>query len=446
MAEAREQAEQDEIGSLNFERHSDDRTQLTMLQEALSNMPKIHKISISGPNCFAPPEFLSYLFFLPTFYTRMLSRTCNRFVDTRLEHGAYGFSKLGGAYLAPLIEAARVLPKGLSELDLTEVGLVDMLQHLDYPRSAWMHNRTMSDIRRFRLETMASDSSYRVYLSRIVLMLEQMTQLQDLHLVLRHSTRPFGDESVLVDNSGAKPYLSMITALRGPDDPPSSHAKPLYNGPLQRLTLFGMRVTSQELKAILTPYLRSLEYLSLGDLILVPTAFDSPRACIIRMFKWVQARFSKLKEVHLNGVFSNCGMQQWVVDQGEISTRGIRHDVEKFLVNGGVCPLEMYAIPDGHFDAGIRTFAPGAVSEAYRRLHFDGDDTWYAIAIDPEWDSDEDEEPLDAWTEEDELEEYGWSEDEPSEDEIEDDDVLSITGAGYTIGDPYDVDYMTGEG
>lgn len=114
MEEACRQAEQDEIGSFDFQRHSDDRTQLTMLQEALSSLPKVHKISVSGPSCFAPLEVLPYLFPLPTFYVRMLSRTCNRFADTRLEHGAYGFSRSEGAYVAPLIEAARVLPEGLS--------------------------------------------------------------------------------------------------------------------------------------------------------------------------------------------------------------------------------------------------------------------------------------------------------------------------------------------
>lgn len=441
MMEIHQQAEQDEIEALCFERRGDDRAQLTMLQEAFANLSNIHKISISGPGCYSPAEFSSCSFPLPSFYARMLSRTCNRFMDTRLEHGAYGFSGLHGAYLAPLIEAARILPQGLSELNVSDIGLADMLRHLDYPRSAWMHKHTLSSIRKFRLETAGSDSSYMIHLSRLVSMLEQMLELEDLHLALRTPVRSFSDEDIMVEESGASPYTSMLTGIGIVGHITQGPAKPLYSGPLQRLTLFGLRVTSQELKAVLTPHLNNLEYLALGDLTLVPTALRDPRACIVRMFKWIQAGFSNLQEVHLCGGFSNCGMQRWVADEGDDPQTGIRYEVEQFLIHGGVCPLETHAIPDGYFDVGISAYAPGATAQAYRGHHFDGDATWYTAAgvSDSAWAPDDDQ--SDELSDEDEYEEYSWSDDELSEieleDELEDNNMLDFLGAGYIVGVPY---------
>ncbi|KAK5946904.1 hypothetical protein PMZ80_001049 [Knufia obscura] len=220
--------------------------------------------------------------------------------------------------------------------------------------------------------------------------------------------------------------------FEGPIEVP---ARLTWSSVLRQFELKGLICTSGEIESILAHCAVSLESLSLSDLVLVPETKTGPRACFVKLFKWMQQNLH-LQELELEGFFTNGGMQDWTFlhDTVYASTEeNLKGKVLGFVLHGAACPLDHLEIPDGQFDLGKMRYKKEAPAMFKKDETFKGDESLYMEYNDHEdvpsdvedEDSDEDDDDDDDHDDEDEDEDT--ESDDSGTEEVDEDEWESAT-------------------
>jgi len=145
---------------------------------------------------------------------------------------------------------------------------------------------------------------------------------------------------------------------------------------LQSLTLSSLVLNERDLKFFLDGCRDTLTDLSIGDVRLytenpgTPDMFypEPEESCWVGILDMIQTRMRHLKSVRLFGRFYNGGSQDWVL--GSTSKGSLKTDVERWILKGGICPLDSERLAGGL--QGTR--AGDASFKIFRRTLEDGTD------------------------------------------------------------------------
>lgn len=219
----------------------------------------------------------------------------------------------------------------------------------------------------------------------------------------------------------------------------------IWSTKIRSLELRYLNCDSHELQKVLKRHSNSLDHLKLSDLLLLPSKHSvqhrSPRACLVKLIKWLR-KYLNLKSFSLEGVFTNLGMQNWLITrESEFVQSPLQQKVAHFILNGGTCPLGHLEIPVGYYDLGKERYSP-EIPSFLESKEFKGDAGWQMIYYDekaelrgPRWDdlgdmesgsdnSDEDEEDDDIDGESNDTDEEDHESEHESEDDSDRDSVI----------------------
>ena len=161
---------------------------------------------------------------------------------------------------------------------------------------------------------------------------------------------------------------------------------------LLRLELSGVSCTFDEFKQMIGPCCKTLHHLCLADVDLLPKQRQyvyeierQPRACLVKMFCWIQKNFN-LRTVSMSKGFWNHGLQKWYLERpsatlGDYSST-LLDKLENFIIHGGECPLDHFAIK-GQYDLLTPERKPRDDPAAFLNPQMQGDRTFIVSYEDP---------------------------------------------------------------
>lgn len=185
-------------------------------------------------------------------------------------------------------------------------------------------------------------------------MLRLMINLESLRLVLRNDEQglPARSKSARIYDGNHRLFVKSFFQLSGSmrHAPLSTPARLTWSSKVTHLTVQGLVCTLLELQSVLLHCANSLKELKLPSLIVLPETSDGPRACLVKMIKWMESHLH-LDQVDFEEYLTNCGTQNWFVNR---DTEGscLYNQVTRFITRGGPCPLDHVEIPEGYFDLG----------------------------------------------------------------------------------------------
>ncbi|MBA7491850.1 hypothetical protein ES702_02398 [subsurface metagenome] len=324
------------------------------LQKIFPLLPNLKDITILEHGATSP-----YPFKLPVFYSKILGSWISQYAEIILELQAsmVGIDPSETGNIGTILFSAHTMANQLKSFDLQTTSI------------GWLYEESfLGDSCRciqafIGLEKL--DLWYRRYgldldfyhVHRLQILLRQATNLSELTLHMGH-VHP---EAYLyiyegcIEYGGNQEDLTSLT-FRFPGDPDASaplERRLAWSNKIRDLTLGGLRCDSRELKEVLKHHSKSLDTLWLQDLLLMPSESDAegPRSCLVEFIKWLE-KYLVLKKVTFSGVMTNFGMQNWYVPLWLRSK--LHQEVERFIVGGGVCPLDSVKIPPGYYDFGKR--------------------------------------------------------------------------------------------
>jgi len=203
--------------------------------------------------------------------------------------------------------------------------------------------------------------------------------------------------------------------FEGPIEMP---ARLTWSSKVRKLELRGLICTSGEMQSVLGHCSRSLKSLDLSDVILVPNPRTGPRACFVKLFKWMQQHL-RLEALRLQGFFTNGGMQAWSFsDESEHQSADeeLKAKVLGFVLHGAACPLDHVEIPDDYFDLGKPRYRREAPATLTKDTKYKGDESLHMEYHDHE------EVPSDEEDEEDEEDESSDYDTDDPDNEIDGED------------------------
>lgn len=396
----------------------DEMTQLTYLQRAfacLLNLEDIKVIEGSGMDISLLPT--KYAQRYPSFYREIISMTCGRFEHTRLEKGMIGpYYIAEQPYSRAVIMAGHCLPKPLKALRIQGVTFDTLFYGLPFKNRGCIFDGLFRNLRKLTIDSPSGPALPHSIVVNVQSMLEQMTSLEELTLIFR---RIF---EVEVYDRQIEDIMSDICVsyfeIGSPSDPKKLPARLTWSTGLRKLTLGGLVCTEKEFQNILKQCAKSLTSLRLMyGIVIVPESRDEPRACLVRVLKWIRKHLS-LKYFQIGGLSTNGGMQFWNAPETLDSRlplplkESLYAKVTRFVVDGGECPLEHLAIPAGYHDLHKRSHSAKTPETLYEP-EFEGDSSWTMEYRDEMDDNDDISEVSD-----DDLDPDSFDEDELSEDDF----------------------------
>lgn len=166
----------------------------------------------------------------------------------------------------------------------------------------------------------------------------------------------------------------------------------------------------------------TLELLRLDEIELLPEDGQpgTPRACWVKVMKWMQRHLVKLKSIEFRGRITNGGMQTWIVTSNPFTRYEdcLLERVCHFFLKGGPCPLDAFAIKAGAYDFMKDTLGAQTPDYVYEDEEYEGDSSWqmeYDESYNDEADDDE----------HDSLMDDGWTDSNGfvSDEELDEDDI-----------------------
>lgn len=141
------------------------------------------------------------------------------------------------------------------------------------------------------------------------------------------------------------------------------HTSGLYRAQLTRSTkleslkLEGLTCTLSEFEDVLSECASSLKTLCLWNLTMLPERRDGPRACLVKVLKWIRTNMS-LAHFEVGGYWQNIGCQTWTFSNINETCKDtdLYHEVTAYITKGGKCPLEHVEIPEDYFDLGRKVW------------------------------------------------------------------------------------------
>ena len=372
---------------------------------------------------------------LPSFYRQLAEETCGRFPHTRLEHGTLGVRHVSRAtYTHAVMIAAGKLPQPLEHLELYGLNWQNFLQQGTFSKFTRLPELSMAGLRTLHL--CAEGAGYfpdSRAMANLQTLLRAAVNLEKLVFTDRwcDDIRLYGPH--LIDDDIGTTCNSMFQPRYLEQASVPIPAQLIWSSKLKYLDLYGITISSKEFKNVLKPCCETLEFISLGNMMLMPEDFtqsrglETPRACWVNMFKWMQRHLKSLKSVNIASRLTNGGMQHWLIGHAEREPNPLRTRVYEFLLKGGPCPLEHVSIKPGDFDLKKKKWK-GDIPEILETDEYAGDESWQMEYNDEsDLDSDlNDDELFDAWEVESDFE------DEDDDDEWGDDgdDILPVSYAG----------------
>lgn len=348
---------------------------------------------------------------LPSFYEQLTKETCGKYEHTRLERGMIGPGFARTTYARALLMATHKLKKPLEVFDLQRVRWSYLLQQGDLSKHAKFWEKSFEGLRRLELATAGENMPIGSNaMANLQTLLRPAVNLEDLSITFRENneSRYCGQEMMDVD-TGLGCHSVFGTAPHE-HDPRSEPVRLTWSPKLRRLHLAGLVCTKTEIKTILKQSAATLTKLSLRDFVLMPNELPGNRACLVEFFKWMQKHL-QLEEIDFAGVLTNGGMQAWYLPWEAESPENLLGQVKRFILKGGVNPLEHVAITPGHYDVQKKTYT-GRIPEALTEDRYHGDAS-FMMEYDDYDDTENEEEDLD-----------DLDDDEDTEDEDEDDDLF----------------------
>ena len=228
---------------------------------------------------------------------------------------------------------------------------------------------------------------------------------------------------------------------------------------LTTLELGDLLCTLQNFNDVMRHCRQSLRHLTSRNLQLVGSGYmphdtgqkSVKRGCLVALFRWISEDLN-LESIGLIGWFQNDGMQGWYIhlgcdDESKIPyVEKLLTRVKQYILHGGVCPLDKFAVKEGYYDLEMPDHDP-EVPNSWHRAHCDISDVSFAIefqdymederesGLDEPEDSEDDseEENSDDHSESNDEDDQGDAEDEDEEDSGDEDQPMILAGSGRFI-------------
>ncbi|KAK5951462.1 hypothetical protein OHC33_007518 [Knufia fluminis] len=404
----------------------DNMVQLNYLERAFTALVNLRHIVVEDSSEHLNEGFTREE--LPSFYAQLAEETCGRYPHTRLERGTLGVRHLARAtYTHAVLIAASKLSQPLQHLELNGLSWQNFLQQGTFSKFRSLFQRNMAGLKSLNLyaEGIGYFPDTRA-MANLQTLLRAAENLEELTLSDRwcDDIRLYGPD--LVDDDIGTTCNSMFQSRPGEQNPLSVPAQLIWSPKLRYLDLYGITISAKEFKNVLKPCCETLEFISLANIMLMPEDFsvirgiEIPRACWVNMLKWMQRHLKNLKSLNINARLTNGGMQHWHVNPFMRDENSLRMRVYSFLLKGGPCPLEHVAIKPGDFDLKKKTWK-GAVPELLETPEYAGDESWmmeYNDESDIESALNDDDDIMDDWEVETDLDEEDWNEEDEDDDDI----------------------------
>ena len=401
---------------------SDELSQMVFLQHIFPKLSNLKRLRIT--DAFSHID-------LPHFYTTLLPDFCisSTKAYTRLLQEFHDDENVQQSYVFGVLAAARDV-RSLTTFQMHGIDWEDLLGMPDLFMRPILYRDSLARLKHLELTTEMGKHHWDGDVTlNLQAMLKLAVKLQNLVLWFRKADEAeVGGES-LYDWAYEEHCRSNFQLELNEHDEDFEGmleipARLTWSSSLRHLDLKGLVCTSEEMQSILSHCCESLRSFELSDVILVPQTRTGPRACFVKLFKWMQQHLH-LEELKLEGFFTNGGMQHWQflseslhrsVEEEDLKTK-----VVNFVVRGGSCPLDHVEIPDGYFDLGKLRYKKEAPKLLAKDEKYRGDETLYMDYPDHE------EVPSDE--EEDEEEEDDDEDDSDEEDSDEGEDSDADTNA-----------------
>lgn len=341
--------------------------EIAYLSRAFSMLP-----SLSGFGCLEPSvSGVQNSEPVPNFYARFLEM--GRFEGPRWDRVGYQAPLQGSWGLFSLFSAMFATRVSVPDLRIDDVAWNDMFQSSHRLR---MLRAVLRPIRRLKISTQVDSRGGDLGgdMPRTGSIMACVPSLEDLDLEFRPGP---ADPGVLGAHwDGHDVELSHMPR------PPLAELLPkeTYFPCLTRLTLSGFRVEETDLISLLTRHAETLSTLRLGLGHLSPDADSGAEACWVRVIRRLQSDLH-LKKMRFSRYLGNDASQSWGISEFRRYSRPgcLKERIEKFVVQGGTCPLEQVAVG----------WEPDEPKESHS--YFVGDDSWWMnrVRLEPAPDGDE---------------------------------------------------------
>lgn len=346
---------------------------------------------------------------IPSFYNELIHETCGKDPHVCLPRGwAEGLCHGVATYTSAVLIAAKRLSQPLENLELKGLSWMLFLELGDWRKYETVFAEVMGRVKVLEFSTQGAELPADTRcLHNLQIMLKAATNLEQLTLGLRNMYDIALTGPDMVDEDTGEPVYSLFKAHVDEYNPVKLPVRLIWSSQLRKLSVTGMICTVKEAKEVLKACAATLQDLHLEHVVLLPEMRDtlletrhSPRACFVALFRWIQHRLH-LKSVSFTGRLTNGGMQCWFVPPETIGVEGLlREKVEKWIITGGVCPLEHVAITPGEFDVHKKTresTLDDLQRARYRGEEYTGDPSWQMEywAVETDYESEEDE--MDDW-------------------------------------------------
>ncbi|KAJ9653017.1 hypothetical protein H2198_007764 [Neophaeococcomyces mojaviensis] len=317
---------------------------------------------------------------MPHFYKQMEEETCGQFPHTRLPRGPLGLIHSGlETYAHALLMAASKLPHPLEELRLYGVTWFNLLLQSDLSRHQPLFQKHLANLK--SLCFVAGECQYfpgALAMTKFQNLLRAATNLEEFVLCVKGSWENKTYGHAFIDEGTGERISSMFQGIQ-PKNAGPVPAQLTWTPKLRYLDLYGLHCTAKEFKSVLKACVTTLESISLATIILLPESEDieCPRACWVKVFKWMQRHLKSPKFLNINGVLTNGGLQQWSINPLNEDPDCLRMKTYKFLLEGGPCPLEHLAIQPGDYDVKMKTHFDNFPVELILDKKYKGDESWH---------------------------------------------------------------------